>query len=189
MAKRLITAEEVMDIALPRTAIDKNLLKEKRIEAGELKHLQEVIGSDFYDELVDQNNTETLTSDNAAVLDPHIKDVLAFYVMLEAVPFMFVDMSDAGIQRQNTEFTDAATREEKADLMSQLRGDADIYKAKLIKFLDDAQDGDSSKYPLYEASKNVNEKVEVIGGIMFDVDDKPVEPDAGIDKGRSLRDC
>jgi len=189
MVKRLITAEEVIQIAVPRNEIDPNFIKEKRIEAAELKHLQDVIGADYYDELVDENIKETLTADNKAALDPHIKDLLAFYVMMEVVPFMFVDISDAGIQRQNTEFTDAATRAEKADLMSQLRDDADIFKAKLIKFLKDAQDADTTKYPLYEAFKNVNEKVEVVGGIMFDVDDKPVDPDAGINKGKSLRDC
>jgi len=162
--KRLITKEEVVDIAFPRADIDENLIKEKRIKAGELKHLIAVIGDDWFDELTTENQKESLTADNKKAL-PFIKDLLAFYVAMEVVPFMFVDMSDAGIQRQDTEFTTAATRAEKADLLSQLRTDADAYKSEFIRFLKIEQDADSTKYPLYEAFKNVNEKVKTRGGV------------------------
>lgn len=186
--KRLITKEEVVDIAFPRANIDENLIKEKRIKAGELKHLIAVIGEDWFDELITGNQDESLSADNLAAM-PFIKDLLAFYVALEVIPFMFVDMSDAGIQRQNTEFTTAATRQEKADLMTQLRADADTYKDELIRFLTNEQDADSTKYPLYESFKNVNEKVKTVGGVLFDLEDKPISSDASIDEGRSLRDC
>lgn len=189
MKEPLITAQEVVDRVIPRKNLSKALFKDLYIHIAEKKYFRDVIGEDFLDELLDQNDGDSLSADNKTLLDDHIKDALAFFVITEALNHMHIDMSDAGLTVLTTEFTETASESQKAQLQSYFRENGEVLRKEMVKFLVDAQDDDDTKYPLFDSTKDLSEEIQVVGGIIFNTEDEPVRPDANIDKGQSLRDC
>ena len=86
--------------------------------------LEDVLGKEFYDEIVDQYEAETLTTDNDTIYEDYIKDFLAWQTYYHHLKFANVDVTPTGIR----EFTDEN---------STLASDVKMFSL------------DSTKYPLY----------------------------------------
>lgn len=189
MKEPLISAQEVIDKTIPRKNLSKRFFLPLHIKIAEKKYFRDVIGEDFLDELIDENNGDSLTADNKTLLDDHLKDALAFFVVTEALNHMHIDMSDAGITTLGTEFTNPVSANQKAQLQSFFRESGELLRKEMVKFLKDQQDLDDTKYPLFDSTKDLSDELQVVGGIIFNTLDEPVRPDENIDKGQSLRDC
>ncbi len=189
MKEPLITAQQVVDKVIPRKNLSLTFFKDLSIKLAEKKYFRDVIGEDFLNELIDQNDGDSLSADNKTLLDDHLKDALAYFVVTEALNHMHIDMSNAGLTTLGTEFTSPVTAAQKAQLQSFFRENGEVLRKEMVKFLVDAQDDDDTKYPLFDSTKDLSEEMQVVGGIIFNTEDEPVRPDANIDKGQSLRDC
>lgn len=159
---QLITAADIITNAFTNNTVDPNVIKDNFIEIAQEEHIFPVLGEDLYDEIVDQNNTASLTAENTTLLDTYIKPALAFYVKYEILDDMSVNTTDKGLQIPESDFSRAANSEERADMKNKAKKHGDTLADKMTRFLKDSTD-----YPLYSNGINQRNQVTVKGGVIL----------------------
>ena len=71
------------------------------------------------------------------VMCGYIKDYLAFYALAKAMPFIQYNLSPQGVQVNFTQYTRAATNEDKANLVNGIISIGDDFREKLEEYLSD----------------------------------------------------
>lgn len=114
-------------------------------------YLKDVLGREFFDEIMAQYTANTLTSDNSTLYEDYIKDYLAWQTYFYYMKFANVDATPTGVRT----FTDAnssiADDVKMYSLEKNILDRANFYKFNLINFINESQSNDSGKYPLYES--------------------------------------
>lgn len=162
---QLISAQEVISKSFTNKNTLEVLIKENFIEVAQEQHLRPVLGNDFYDEIVKQNNDDNLSVDNKLLLDDFIKDALAFYVKFEALDDLSFNTTSKGVRSIDDEFTSPATDTQRANLALKIRSHADTLRDKMIRFIEDEDNIDN--YPTYKKFENVTKSVTTFGGIVL----------------------
>lgn len=130
MANNIMTPAQVADIAINDERFDSNLIKEGYIEAAQLGNIKPLLGTDFFDDVIASPGTYT-------DLLVYIKNCLAFYTLVIALPFIHVHLVSQGIQVNFTDYGQAATDRQRSDLAEASKIMADIYQTELIRYLTD----------------------------------------------------
>lgn len=151
----IITSTEVRDHVINSVQFDVALL-ENRIINYQRKYVRKVLGKDFYDEILDQVENTTLTSDNTILLDSYIKPMLAHYIVFEEMPYLRTQIGSLGARNPLDDLSGQADDQDYGLLRRRLSSDADLMKQNLIQYITDEQDNDSSKYPLFEGCDDSN---------------------------------
>lgn len=162
---QLISAQEVISKSFTNKNTLETLIKVNFIEVAQEQHLRPVLGDDFYDEIVKQNNDNTLSVDNKKLLDDFIKDTLAFYVKFETLDDLSFNTTSKGVRSIDDEFTSPVTNEQRANLALKIRSHADTLRDKMIRFIEDEDNIDN--YPTYKKFENVTKSVTTFGGIVL----------------------
>lgn len=175
---QLITAQEVIDIAFTNTNTDVSLVKDYFIEIAQEEHIRSAIAwgeldasESLYAEIVDQNNTMTLTADNQELLEDYIKPCLAFYVKYEMINDMQMNTTSQGIMINNTEHSNAASSRDRAALKEQSFSHATTLRDKMLRWIEDV--ANFAKFPKYSSSNSVSNFVSKKGGIVTSTTFKP----------------
>lgn len=129
-ATLLITASEVIERAIPDANFDEGYIKDRYIEAAQLNHIRPVLGGDFYDLVV-------ASPDSYSALLPYIKDALAFYVVMEALPLIHVHLTSRGVVTNSSDYSTVAGRDHRADLEKSLMKWGEEFTDKMVRYLDD----------------------------------------------------
>lgn len=129
-ATLLITAAEVIERAIPDANFDEGYLKDRYIESAQLNYLRPLLGDDFYDLVV-------ADVDSYSALMPYVKDMLAFYIVRDALPIIHVHLSSRGVVTNGNEFNNVAGRDHRADLEQSYTRWAKEYEDKLVRHLSD----------------------------------------------------
>lgn len=116
--------------------------------------LKEVIGGEFYEEIENEYDTETLTADNDALYDPYIKDYLSWLTYFEYLKFSNADATPTGIRQFRDDNSTVLPNLELAAFEKNVREKSVFYKDKMLNFLREKIANDSSKYPLYKEKCN-----------------------------------
>ena len=114
--------------------------------------LRAILGSEFYDQISTQYDAQadTFTAANETLYEDYIKGYLAWQTYLFYLQFSQAKDTPSGVR----EFTD-----ENSTILSDIKlsarernvsDKAQFYKNQMINFLKNAQDNDSTAYPLYE---------------------------------------
>ena len=98
-------------------------------------YLTNIIGSSFYKELKLQVRTNTVTVDNAYILDEYIGPMLIQYAMSMAIPFIKYRFVNKGILSPKSETADSIELEEVKYLVSQVKNSAQQYAFLLQRYL------------------------------------------------------
>lgn len=130
MAKLLITAKEIIDRAIPDANFDEAYLKDRYIESAQLNYIRPILGDDFYDLVI-------AAPSSYSALTPYIKDCLAFYVLVEALPLIHTHLTSRGVVSNSTDYTASAGRDLRSDMQKALIGWGDEYKDKMVRYLED----------------------------------------------------
>lgn len=162
---QLISAQEVINTCFTNKNTLAILLKDSFIEVAQLQHIRPVLGDDFYDEIVLQNNNDSLTTDNKKLVDDFLKDTLAFYVKFEALEDISFNTTSKGVRSIDDEFTSPATDTQRANLALKIRSHADALRDKMIRFIEDEDNID--KYPTYKKTENITKTVSTFGGFVL----------------------
>lgn len=113
--------------------------------------LQDVLGKEFYDEIVAQYDADTLTDDNEALYDPYILDYLCWNTYYHWLKFANSDSTPTGerefIDENSTILSDVKMYSKEKNIFNMVVR----YKNRMLNFLKTAQANDSSKYSLYTA--------------------------------------
>lgn len=159
---KIMTAAEVISNAIvfangfESEFFDKWILKTQR------QYVKRFLGTDFYDEILTQIAASSLTSDNETLLDDYLKPMLAHYILYERLPQINNHVTNQGTTSQLDDFSNPAPVAGINLVRNQALADAQQYEQQADDFIEEAQEDDSSKYPLYECNKRNSNKYGII---------------------------
>lgn len=158
---QMITVSEVKDWAVVSSEMDTAYL-DQYILMSQREYIRSYLGSDFYDELLDQlDNTATLTSDNETLMDDYVKPALAHYVVYESLPQVRNQIAKGGVFNNLSETSDISSGQDYGRLRDDYLIKASSFRNEIDIFIKNQQEDDSTKYPLYCGKDNQS------GGIIF----------------------
>ena len=167
--ERLITTDDVRKVCLGKAKFDVARF-EPFLEPAELDYMKPFLGTEFYAEIKTQYLADTISTDNQTLINLYLKKSCAWITLAKALPFLNIDISNSGLQRNNSDFASASSKEERADLVSSAIANADAYLDE-AKIYIETQQTDNNKYPLYSIAENVDSSTKIIGGIILDTED------------------
>ena len=162
----LITAQQVIDIAITNKNTLDILFKDSLIDATQEQYIRPVL-NDLFPIIVKENDDDSLSTVNKTLLDDFIIPSLAHYVKAENLPDMAFNTTSKGPRVIDDEFTSPITDKQRAILISKTLSIANALRDKMIRFIED--DDNIDDYPDYLPSQNVNKRVTSFGGIVLDV--------------------
>lgn len=115
---------------------------------------EEVIGSEFYDELTSEYESDSFTSDNEALYDPFVKDYLAWLTYFNYLKFANADATPTGIREFSDDNSSIVSDVKLYSFEKNVRQNVEFYKAKMINFLKLEKSKDGTKYPLFQDTCN-----------------------------------
>lgn len=178
MTKKLITADEVIEISFTDDETDPDVIKDAIIDVAEFNHILTALGDpeDFadslYHEIQTENIAEALTPDNLTLLDEYIKPALAFYVKFEILEDLHIRTVNQGLQVNSSEFGTPASSSQRSDLSKRVFSHATALKEKMLSFLEE----NAAKYPKYVERGRNRTAGDIVGGIILGprrIDDCP----------------
>lgn len=110
--------------------------------------LKDIIGKDFYDEIVAQYST-SFTSPNDELYEDYIKKFLAWQTYFNYLKFANTNATPTGIREFSDENSTIASDIKMYSLEKNVLARANKYKFDMVNFLSAAQSEDSTAYPLY----------------------------------------
>lgn len=143
--ERMINKEEIVTIAMTRKNYDPSIFKDAIIEVAEIDYIKPILGKDLYDEIRTQYLADTLTVLNTTLVNTYLKKILAFGAVYICLPTMMIDISNAGLQLNSTEFSSPISSSLRAELAQSIESIINTFTNKLIEFLEDNE----ADYPLY----------------------------------------
>lgn len=164
----LIICDDVRRYCLGKAKFDVSRF-EPFIEPAELDYVMPFLGKELYAEIRTQYLADTLTEDNAVLVNNYLKTPCAWIVLAKALPFLNMDITNSGIQRSHSEFASSGSKDERADLVTSALENAEVYFNKAKTFLEDQTL--LNKYPLYLSCNTPQSSTKIIGGIIFDTDE------------------
>ena len=144
----IITTAEVHSLALPDVNFDESLIS-RFIFMAQTRYIKDILGDDFYQEIVDEVANTTLTADNTALLDDWIKPALAYFTVYLALPQIRNEITEKGVMNNSSQTSDASSNSDYASLRHSVLDDAQTHTNNITTFIKGAQDDDSTKYPLF----------------------------------------
>lgn len=145
MAK-LVTSTEVISTAFIHDNIDPNLIKDSYIEVSQEEHIRPILTQDLYDLIVSENNASSFTGSNQTLLNTYIKPALCFFVAADIIPHLSIRTTNKGLMINNSETSEAATREERIDIMTRYKEQGKTMLEKMQRYIED----NLSTFPKYE---------------------------------------
>jgi len=111
--------------------------------------LKFMLGTAFYDQLVSQNDAESLSADNQALYDPYVKKYLAWQAYQYWLIKSPVYATKIGMRQFREDNSDPASDKIMGEMIRDAKEATQGYKGALLSFLKAQQTEDTSKYPLY----------------------------------------
>ncbi len=147
------------------TAIENNV-DDSKIKPFIIKvqdtHLQQILGSFFYEHLMDAAFNDTLTANETILLNNYIQRTVSEWCFYEVYPFLNYKSTNKAISKQNSDNSNASELNEIKFMRSAIRDMAEFYNARLDKYLLD----NSSLFPEYQ-NPNVPENLPKMGSNYF----------------------
>ena len=106
------------------------------IDIAEKIWILPIIGDEFYDELQVQVDTVSgISEENQTLLLEALYPYLAYAVVLEALPFIWSDVSEKGITLGKSDASDSITLKDLTYIETHLRKQVEVRKDFFIKYL------------------------------------------------------
>lgn len=112
--------------------------------------LRDLLGREFYDQIVSQYPSFSGATDNSTLYTNYIKDYLAWQTYFNYLKFANVNATPTGVRTFNDENSSLATDIQMYSLEKNVLARANKYKYDIINFLNESQSNDSTKYSLWE---------------------------------------
>lgn len=139
---------------LTRTLINNSLLKEyspfplnfstkevdNYVKLAEIQWIEPLIGSDYYEELLDEVEADELTPENSTALVEAIWPYLGFAVALEALPLCWAHISEIGVTLGKSDNSESLTLKDLTLIQQHLRAQVEVRKEYCKKWLCERQE-------------------------------------------------
>lgn len=113
-------------------------------------NLREVLGGEFYEQIETQYDGATFSTANNTLYENYIKDFLAWETYWNYLKFSQSDATPTGLRQFKDENSDILSDMKLAALEKNVQQQANTYKNKLINYLKNEQDKDSTAFPLWD---------------------------------------
>tara|TARA_A100001015_G_scaffold320121_1_gene445403 strand:- start:482 stop:988 length:507 start_codon:yes stop_codon:yes gene_type:complete len=100
-------------------------------------HIQRFLGSDLTESIEAKINASSLTGNYLTLVQEYVKPALCHWAMVEALPFLAINIGQNGIFRGSSENGTPATKDEVDFLVEKERQTAQYFSNRLIDFLRD----------------------------------------------------
>jgi hypothetical protein len=109
------------------------------------RHIRKILCNDFYNELIEQLEDDTVTTANQTLIDDYIKPAMVYRSYARYVATANVFSSASGMRKYLEQDSEPATSADLASIIGQAESDALFYERELYEFLEDNEDD----YPTY----------------------------------------
>jgi hypothetical protein len=133
----LITAKEIINKTGIRSNTDTGLMNVHVIDSVQEEYIRPVLGKDLYDLLLTEVEACVFTGMNEELWKDYVKPVLAHYVWRNVLPQIHIQTTNAGLQINNSEFSNGATDQQRADLATSVEDIAGNLCEKMTRYLED----------------------------------------------------
>lgn len=113
----------------------------------QLKYIEPILGTELFDELLDQIDTDAVTAANQLLIDK-IVPALSWLVFSQMLPHGNIRSTAAGFIKNTDENYTLADKEELGSMAKLAYGNWQVYENKLIQFLSK----NKANYPLWDDS-------------------------------------
>lgn len=144
MAVLFITEAEIKSNTAIQNNVDVSLIT-PYIETAQLLHIQPILCEDLYNDLVTNISAGTISSDYQTLLDEYIQPALSNWVFYEALPFLYVRITNKGLLLKSSDNSESVDVQTYNMLRENVKDIAQYQTKRLQKFLIDNR----SLYPLY----------------------------------------
>lgn len=125
-------------------------------------HIAPLLGEPLMDELCDEVENNTLSSENSELL-VRIAPALSFYAVYQALPFHWATIVNKGLTVRESENSKGVDIKDLAQLRQWIKNDADALKSQLYDFLS-RNKGD---YPLWVGGSDCHKVKDFDSGFYF----------------------
>ena len=153
----LLTKDKVLELAFTRNSVDVKRIPDKLIESIQYKHLVDILGEDFYDEIIDN---KTSYSTLISYIEPYLAYLIKYYIL----PDIWIEISATGINKISGNNRITSNKEEYLELRQSSIDLANMHLDLLNKHLKD----NGEDYSLYESGENKSIDINIKGGIIFE---------------------
>jgi hypothetical protein len=108
--------------------------------------LKRILGKELLNEIIDEVQNNTLSTENIVLLDNYIQPYLLWLTLKEANPYLLYKYRNKSIAVQSAEFSNPVSRMELETLTKQANNKANLYAYEMYDFLMDNQED----YPLWK---------------------------------------
>jgi len=120
------------------------------IKIAEQIWVEPILGYNFYEELKYQVKNNQLTDENSTALVEAIYPLLGYAVALEALPMLWMHVSEVGLTLGHSENSDSVSLKDLTYIESHIRRQVEARKDYMIKWLNEH----CSSFPLYQPQCN-----------------------------------
>ena len=147
--------------------VDSELL-EPFIMLAQNVHIEAVLGTLLYNEIVTQIQGNSLSVLNKTLIDDYVQPALVQWSMYEALPFINYKLTNKAISTKNSDNSDPIQLDELHYLRTNVRNVAEYMSERITKYLHKNE----VEYPLYCDNTEIDEirpsKSNYFSGIVFD---------------------
>lgn len=153
-----ITKRDILDVPVVFSrGVEEEKIQDDLIESVAQKHILPILGEDFYDDIVaNPSNYDTLKT----YLLPVVANFIKYYIL----PDIHSEVSTAGINTITGQNKQPVPLESLATIRQSTLDAALLQGQRLLKYLTDNEDD----LPLYSPGANPQNRVEIVGGMVFD---------------------
>ena len=160
-----------VDYLRDNTVINGNVDSERLepfIQLAQNVHIEGVLGTLIYNEIIGQIQTDSLTALNKTLIDDFVQPALVQWSLYEALPFINYKLTNKSISTKNSDNSDPVDLDALHYLRTNVRNSAEYLSERITKYLDKNE----VEYPLYCENTEVDEispnKSNYFSGIVFD---------------------
>ena len=163
----LITAAQAITYSMNNANFSADLINDNLIEVTELNHVKAALGSDFYYDVINDTATYATLLNGGTYTDSEgytksfqgLKKALGFFVKYEALPELMLQITNLGLQVNNSEFSNSASSAQRAEIRETALRQANALMDECLEYLDE-------KVSTYTRYKKGTYKT--IGGIILE---------------------
>lgn len=168
MSNLLMTAQEIINLAVQDKDFNASKIKPLRIEAAQFNYIRPALTEKLYnrvlDELSEAADSGPAISEAVADLIEKIKPALAYFVIFDIIPETFLQITNKGGQKPVTEFSRDTSKDERDTLRASYQSSGNTFLSIMVREIERAG---NTVYPEYENFCEVREKTRLRGGIIL----------------------
>jgi len=122
------------------------------VPAAQDTYLQPILGTNFYNYILDQFSASALTATEYYLVNDKIQPAVAWRAASMAMPFLSMQVTNKGPQRQSGDFSESVSLDDMKYLKAETANMAEFYEERLKNYLC----ASGSSYPKYTANNTID---------------------------------